>query len=286
MSAPAHGSLNVPVGGTVGSDGAVTYTPAAGYTGADAFTFAAITSSGVTADFPISPSSATASLQMGSAPPATPSVAISGAPASLVVDPSVQLSATVANAAQGVSWTTTGGTISPAGLLKAPSAVPAGGTITVRATSTAAPTKFAEVKIAVQRAPTPRPAPRTPGSGPSIPGAPGSVTGDNRLFTGISLKRKGHTILVRSTAMAGGTSNIAAIRGGKVIARCTFTRKAAGKVACKLEFPARFTGKPVRVVLGLRTTEGLRDTTRLLSKGQLRRLRRPGDGPAGAVRSP
>ena len=267
VSAPAHGTLNVPVGGTVGSDGAVTYTPAAGYTGTDAFTFAAITTSGVTAGFPSSPSSATASLQVGSAPPATTSVAISGAPASLVVGTSVQLSATVSNAAQGVSWTTTGGTISPAGLLKAPSAVPAGGTITVRATSTAAPSKFAEVKIAVQTAPTPRPAPRTPGSGPSIPGAPGSVTGDNRLFTGISLKRKGHTILVRSTAMAGGKSSIAAIRGGKVIDRCTITKKAAGKVACKLEFPARFIGKPVRVVLGLRTTEGVRYTTRLLSKG-------------------
>ena len=93
------------------------------------------------------------------------------------------------------------------------------------------------------------------------------MTGDNRLFTGISLKRKGHTILVRSTAMAGGKSSIAAIRGGKVIDRCTITKKAAGKVACKLEFPARFIGKPVRVVLGLRTTEGVRYTTRLLSKG-------------------
>ena len=267
VSAPAHGSLNVPVGGTVGSDGAVTYTPAAGYTGADAFTFAAITTSGVTAGFPTSPSSATASLQVGSAPPATPSVAIAGAPASLVVGTSVQLSATVANAAQGVKWTTTAGSITAAGLLKAPATVPAGGTVVVRATSTAAPTAFAEVAIKVQAAATPRPAPLTPGSGPSIPGAPGVVTSDNRLYTGTSLKRRGHTILVRSTAMAGGTSNIAAIRGGRVVARCTITKKVAGKVACKLVLPVRFTGKPVRVVLGLKTTEGVRYTTRLLSTG-------------------
>jgi hypothetical protein len=72
---------------------------------------------------------------------------------------------------------------------------------------------------------------------------------------------------VRSTAMAGGRSNIAAIRGGRVIARCTITRKTAGRIACKLVVPARFTGKPVRVVLGLKTTEGVRYTTRLLSKG-------------------
>ncbi len=267
VSAPAHGTLNVPVGGTVDSAGAVTYTPAAGYAGPDAFTFAAITTSGVTAGFPNSPTSATASLQVGSAASA-PSVAISGAPASLVVGTSVQLSAQVSGAAQGVTWTTTGGTITAAGLLKAPATVPAGGTITVRATSTAAPTRFAEATIAVQTAPANRPAPRTPGSGPSIPGAPGaSVSGENRLFSGTSMKRRNHTILVRSTALAGGTTNMAAVRGGTVVARCTITRKTAGRIACKLVVPARFTGKPVRVILGLKTTEGVRYTTRLLSKG-------------------
>jgi hypothetical protein len=268
VSAPSHGSLNVPVGGTVSSGGSVTYTPAAGYAGPDAFTFAAITTSGVTAGFPTNPTAATASLQVGSAPAATPSVAIAGAPATLLAGTSVQLSATVANAAQGVTWSATGGaTVSPTGLLKAPATVPSGGSITVRATSVAAPAASAQASIDIEAPPAPQPAPRTPGSGPSIPGAPGStVAGDNRLYRGTSVKRHGRTILIRTTAIAGGRSSIAAIRGGKVVARCTISRKTAGRITCKLVVPKRFAHRPVRIVLGLKTTEGVRYTARLLSR--------------------
>jgi hypothetical protein len=181
---------------------------------------------------------------------------------------SAQLSATVVNAAQGVTWTTTGGTISPTGVLVAPASVPAGGTITVRATSNAAPATFAEVTIPVHPAPVPRPASLPSGSGAGAPGVGGVAkpAGDDRLYQGTRITRHRRTIVVRATAMAGGRSSIAAIRGGKVVARCTINRKTAGRITCKLVVPKRFARTPVRVVLGLRTTEGVRYTARLLSR--------------------
>ena len=41
VSAPSHGSLNVPVNGTFGAGQQLVYTPSAGYTGSDSFTYAA-----------------------------------------------------------------------------------------------------------------------------------------------------------------------------------------------------------------------------------------------------
>ncbi len=167
VTLPDHGTLKsgttTLAAGAVVTPAAVTYTPASGYTGPDGFTYSAFDS---TSAFPHTPSAAAVSLTVGQQP-GQASVAISGAPASLQTGTSAQLSATVTNAAQGVTWSVNGvaggnatvGTITSAGLYVAPATAPAGGTVTIRATSTAAPTAFAEVSIGIQQAPPPEPSP-------------------------------------------------------------------------------------------------------------------------------
>ncbi len=123
-SQPQHGKLGAVV------NNQVTYTPEAGYTGTDSFTFSAADPN---SQFPQSPAVATVSLEVveGSAP----SVTIEGAPASLVAGSSVQLSAHVVNDSPTVTWTASAGSITTGGLYTAPSEPPAGGKVTVTATS-------------------------------------------------------------------------------------------------------------------------------------------------------
>lgn len=149
--------------GAVVSAADVTYTPGAGNSGPDEFTYTAFDS---TSPFPRTPAPAAVSLSIGQAP-AQAAVAISGAPASLDIGTSAQLTATVTNATGGVTWSVNGvaggnatvGTVSPAGLYAAPAAVPSGGQVVVRATSVSAPAAFDETTIRVTDPGTPAPAP-------------------------------------------------------------------------------------------------------------------------------
>jgi hypothetical protein len=84
------------------------------------------------------PANGVLDVEVGPAAP-TASVAISGAPAAVVAGTAVRLQAVVSGAAQGVRWTASAGTVDASGLFTAPAAVPPGGTVTVRAASTAAP---------------------------------------------------------------------------------------------------------------------------------------------------
>ncbi len=68
-------------------------------------------------------------------PPPPPSVTIEGAPASMTAGTSMQLSANVSNDAPTVTWSASAGSITTAGLYTAPAEVPAGGSVTVTATS-------------------------------------------------------------------------------------------------------------------------------------------------------
>jgi len=167
VSLPDHGTLRsgstVLAAGAVVTSATVGYTPTSGYSGSDGFTFSAFDS---TSSFPHTPSAASVSLNVGQQPTGA-SVGISGAPSSLQTGTSAQLTATVTNAAPGVTWSVNGvaggnatvGTISAAGLYVAPASVPAGGSVTVRATSTVQPSAFAEVSIGIEQAPPPQPSP-------------------------------------------------------------------------------------------------------------------------------
>jgi PKD repeat protein len=165
-SLPARGTLlsgttTLGVGSVVTGPG-ITYRAAPGTSGPDSFGYAAYDA---TSQFPRTPATATASLVVGTAP--APSVTISGAPQTLITGASAQLSAQVSGATGGVTWSVDGipgggaavGTITAGGLYTSPAAVPPSGAVTVRATSTAAPTASAEAVIAIQAAPAPDPAP-------------------------------------------------------------------------------------------------------------------------------
>ncbi len=125
VSGPAHGTL-----GAVNSEGKVTYTPTAGFTGTDSFTFSA---SDASSRFPESPQVATVSIEVTSS--TQPAVSIEGAPASMQAGSSVQLSAKVVNDSPTVTWGASAGTITTEGRYTAPGEVPAGGTVTVTATT-------------------------------------------------------------------------------------------------------------------------------------------------------
>ena len=125
VSGPAHGAL-----GAINGEGKVTYTPTAGFTGADTFTFSAADAS---SKFPENPAVATVSIEVTSS--TQPAVSIEGAPASMQAGSSVQLTAKVVNDSPVVTWGASAGSVTSEGRFTAPSEVPAGGTATVTATT-------------------------------------------------------------------------------------------------------------------------------------------------------
>ncbi|HEY1450659.1 MAG TPA: lysyl oxidase family protein [Solirubrobacteraceae bacterium] len=201
VAQPAHGKLSAI------SSGKVTYTPNAGYSGSDSFTFSAADPN---SQFPTSPAVATVSLQVAAAeePPEEAEVAIEGAPASLIAGTSVQLSAHVSNDSLTVTWAASAGTITQAGLYTAPAEVPSGGTVTVSATTSkgAKDQRTIAIVAAAPSEPAPELPPETspetpvgtppetpvgnaPGGGTNAPNAPEAPTTQNApsmIVTGVS----------------------------------------------------------------------------------------------------
>jgi uncharacterized protein (DUF1800 family) len=80
-------------------------------------------------------------------------ITVSPTTATLRVNETRSFSATVRNTTNtAVQWTATAGTITAGGQFTAPSAIPAGGTVTVRATSVADQTKSATAMVTIQNA--------------------------------------------------------------------------------------------------------------------------------------
>ena len=128
VSQPAHGTLSQ--SGTLEKgDDQVTYTPQAGYKGLDSFTFDAADPN---SEFPRNPAVATVSIEVGEGQ-FQPSVAIEGAPSSMIAGTSVQLAAKVSNDGPAIAWEASGGSITAGGLYTAPSAPPPGGNVLVSA---------------------------------------------------------------------------------------------------------------------------------------------------------
>ena len=162
-SQPQHGTLSAISGAKL------TYTPNAGFAGADSFTFSA---ADPTSQFPTSPAVATVSIEVGEAAKIA-SVAIEGAPEGMTVGTSVQLSAHVANDSPTVTWAASGGTITQGGLYTAPSEPPVSGKVTVMAT-TAKGAKDQRA-IAIVAAPPVEPAPESPQVEPPLEPPAGST---------------------------------------------------------------------------------------------------------------
>jgi len=148
LTAPAGGTLDVPVGAEI-TGSRVVYTPKPGYRRSDSFLFAAVDAS---SDFPLTPPAAPVTIAGEDVV-----VNVAGAPAELIAGLGVQLSAQVANAGGGVTWSVDGvsggnatvGTITPGGLYVAPAAPPPGGAATIRATSVEEPSAAGEARIRI-----------------------------------------------------------------------------------------------------------------------------------------
>ncbi len=255
-----NGAANLVVGSVIDPPGSntshsITYVPNANSTGGvDTFTYAAIDNASA---FPTSPTSATASVTVGSAQPVA--VAVSGNPASMVVGTSVQLTGTVSNAAPGVTWSVNGvaggnaavGTVSATGLYTAPAAVPAGGSVTVRATSTALAAAFGEATIGITAAP-----PRVPAPTPFTP--PGTTAGSGKVRIAVpGVARFGRRVAVKVVPRHAGRLGITIFRGRTVLGRCTVRRTVPGRsVVCNVRLRKGTPRIAVRVVAVLSTSKG------------------------------
>lgn len=157
-SAPAHGTLDRSPGDWFAGP-SVVYTPAAGYTGPDSFTFSV---RDATSAFPRRPAPAAVTIAVGAARPA---VAISGAPEWMYTGTSAQLTATVSNAPDRVNWFVDGkpggdpfsGRITADGRYTAPLLVPRLGYVTIEAIQPDSGAR-AQARIAIREAPLAAPA--------------------------------------------------------------------------------------------------------------------------------
>ena len=223
-SLPKHGTLNMPVGAQFAGN-TVQYTPKAGYLGSDSFTYSAVTSG---FNYPRDPAQATATLAGN-----TVSVGLSGAPASMVAGTSVQLSASVTGAPGGVTWSATGGGVTPSGLFTAPKTPTK---VTVTATSAENPEAAAQAVIAVTSQP----------GGP----APGiNMAAGNKLLSPLKVGRKGARTIVPKvvTGAKPGKVTITTSVGSKVLRRCVIKARARTAVTCRYTVPRRYPLKKVTI---------------------------------------
>jgi hypothetical protein len=239
-SAPAHGTLNAAVGQDIAVGSQLIYTPTPGYQGADSFTYAARS---ISSQFPLSPQNATVSLNS-----TAPSVAISGAPASMIAGTSVQLTAALANLPGGVTWGASAGSISPAGLYKAPGTVPKGRTATVRATSTANPAVFGQVAITI------RPKPKQLAS----PDPFGRLTAGRKLLSPLRIRIINKRTIVGKvvTGRKGGRVTITTTFKRKVLGRCSARIGARKGFTCKVRFTRSYPLKKVRMTAKFTARKG------------------------------
>ena len=277
VAGPTRGTIDQPVGQPF--DGpTVTYTPPAGFSGSDSFTYEAHDANSA---FPRSPVIATVTL---TATAAVPTVSISGAPASMLSGTSVQLSATVTADPPTVEWRANGilggteqsGTITSAGLYTAPETPPPDGRVTIRASSGRA---ASEVTIRVDPQPVPAPAPApepaatpTPGPSTTAPATPappvekpvepapllpptrpagGAVSVRPPLLGGLVLARQGRVLVIGARSGKAGTIHVSAWKGQSRLGRCITRTPAARSLTCQIRLRPGIKVAGVRVVAQL-----------------------------------
>ena len=230
---PDHGSLDQATGATFASS-TVRYTPQAGYSGPDSFSYVAIYNG---YGYPLNPPVGTVSLTSG----VSQSVAISGAPASMTAGTSAQLTAALTNLSGGVTWSTTGGSVSPTGLVTAPGTP---GTITVTAASTAVPSVSSSVNIGVNPVPAQVPMPSV---------AVKSPTGV-KLLSDLGTGHVGRRIIVGKVVVGpkSGRLRFTATINRTVLGRCSVKAPARKAVNCKIVLKRNYPLKKVKMTAQLK----------------------------------
>jgi hypothetical protein len=184
-----------------------------------------------------------------------PSVAIAGAPSSMIAGTSVQLSATVADDGHVGAWSASAGSIASGGLYTAPSVPPAGGTVTV----TAASTQGAHDQRTIEIVPVPRaePAPAAPlptGAASSpIPGDGGNVSPSSPAVSRPEAMLIGHTLVMTTEATAAGRVALSAYLGKRRLGGCGTQSPANRSFTCRLTLGGRVSPHtPVSALASLR----------------------------------
>ena len=212
---PRHGRLSQASGPTF-STPSVVYTPDPGWVGPDTFSYEARDSANT---FPRYPANAAVTLNVGGV---SPSVALSGAPASMTAGTSVRLFASVFADNPFVDWTLDGisggsaqlGSVDPFGLYRAPAQAPPSGDVTIRATSPSG--AFDEVTIAITDPPPPQPAPTTAAELAAIEAAPAaSRTEPDRGLQGVGAVVDGRFLLVSARSGQAGVVRVRARNGDR-----------------------------------------------------------------------
>ncbi len=258
-SAPEYAIVTPPAHGTLGPISAnhVEYTPVSGYSGTDSFTFSA---RDPYSPFPKSPAIATVSIDVSN-DPAAPSVAIEGAPASMIAGTSIQLSALVSNDTPEVTWSASEGPISSTGpstsLYTAPSVPPVGKLVTVAAESPDGGRDQQTIEILPSTPPQPKPevpvqppssvstiAPPTSLPLPSTPGTeetpgtrkshvstvPGPLSGPGAMLIGRKL-------YMTATVREAGRLRLTALLRGRRIGSCMGRVKSHQSFTCATTLP-------------------------------------------------
>jgi hypothetical protein len=282
VSQPQHGTLSAISGGKV------TYTPSAGYAGADSFTFSA---ADPTSSFPTSPAVATVSVEVGEAAKIA-SVAIEGAPASMTAGTSVELTAQVANDSPTVTWSASAGSITQEGLYTAPSAAPPSGSVTVSATTSKGAKDQRTIAIVAPKpiepapeapaeeseSPPSTPVPETPpsevvtatvvpsatsdaGSILSEPPSPvaGGVLGEQQSKARVAVARPtvvlvGRALVMTARPSAPGAIRLSAFLGAHRLGSCVTLTPAGRSFTCRISL-----GKDVSARARIRVQATLRD---------------------------
>lgn len=240
-AAPRQGTLDVPTGQWVEA-AEVTYTPAAGATGADSFTFAARDSG---SDFPRTAASATVAFGFEAELPAP---AVDG-PDRVVAGTSVQLTGP-----DGASWDVDGvpggdlrvGTVTPAGLYTAPAVIPGGGAVTVRATAPDGRSATRVLQVVAEPPLVPAPAPDNPAFYvPAAPATPPSTTSppaparraSRVAIRSFGLKRTGPVVAAAVLATRTGRLRVDLRSRGRRLVTCRTRARAGVPQVCRLRIP-------------------------------------------------
>lgn len=268
VTPPAHGTL-----GAIALD-RVTYTPEKGYSGPDSFTFAA---KDPNSSFPESPAAATVWIDMSNTPP-PPSVAIEGAPLSMIAGTSVQLSAVVSDDTPEVVWNASTPTITTTGpetaVYSAPTTPPQGNQVTITAES---PDRGRDQRtIEIKPIPTVQPQPEVPPQ-TTLSTTPSNVppptptlhragfTGPLSTPTAMLIGRK---LYMTATAKQAGRLRLTAVVGHRRIGSCVTHVKSHQSFTCATTLPRGVsTRAPIKVwatlQLGRRLVQTLRRGARV-----------------------
>jgi hypothetical protein len=251
VTPPAHGTLG-PIEGNQ-----VQYTPTAGYSGPDSFTFAARDPHSA---FPQSPAVASVTLDVGDHPP---SVAIEGAPTSMIAGTSVSLSAVVQNDTGEVKWSSSFPTLAPTGsetaTYTAPETPPPGGFVTVTAESPNGGRDRRTIEIRPYVAPTPKPEVPPP-TAPTPGKSAGTSVGPLSKPTAMLIGRK---LYMTATAERAGRLRLTAIVHGRRVGSCSSQVRRRQALTCTTTLPKSVSTKaPIAVWATLRVGNRLIQTVR------------------------